>query len=54
MFFHFVWQHFLQHFGFFSCDLFVEKHRNDLFGFNGFYAVKGDALRPDVAYLDFF
>jgi hypothetical protein len=54
MFFHFVWQHFLQHFAFFSCDLLVEKHRNDLFGFNGFYAVQGDALRPDVAYLDFF
>ena len=37
----------------FSCDLLVEKQRNDLFGFNGFYAVKGDALRPNVAYVFF-
>ena len=38
----------------FSCDLLVEKQRNDLFGFNGFYAVKGDALRPNVAYVFFY
>ena len=38
----------------FSCDLLVEKQRNDLFGFNGFYAVKVDALRPNVAYVFFY
>ena len=38
---------------FFSRAL-IEKQRNDLFGFNGFYTVKRDALRPDVCLFGFF